>query len=77
VIKGKEFRDVTAMPLSTKLKFHHFSEVLSSGECRITHRVKATGALAPILRFTLRRKLKAKMPHALKALIAKAENSDG
>jgi len=71
-IDGKEFKNVTIMPLGTTLKFHHFSENISPGRCRITHRVHAKGLLAPILRLTLRRKLKAKLPHALQALIVKA-----
>jgi len=72
VVEGREFKDVTIMPLGTTLEFHHFAENLDNNKCRITHRVSCKGSLAPILRFTLRRKLKKKMPCALKALIIKA-----
>lgn len=76
VVEGREFKDVTIMPFGTTLEFHHHTENLDSSRCRITHRVNCKGPLAPILRFTLRRKLKTKMPRALKALIIKAGEDD-
>lgn len=63
------FKDITEMPLGTTLEFQHSVESLPSGNVRIAHSVYARGLLAPMLRFTLRRKPKAKMPRALEALI--------
>lgn len=66
------FKDITKISLGTTLEFQHSVESLPSGSVRITHRVYARGLLAPMLRFTLRRKLRAKMPRALEALIRRA-----
>lgn len=72
VVVNKEFKDVTTMPFGTILEFHHLAESIDHKNSRIIHRVHCKGRLAPILRLTLRRKLKKKMPGALIKLIEKA-----
>ncbi len=67
------FSDETKMPF-TRLKFHHSIEKVSENRYAVTHRVEAEGLLAPLLRFTLRKKLVKGLPRAMDKLIAMAEH---
>ena len=69
VIDGKASKSVTSMPFGTKLEFRCLVEKLDSGKTMITHHMRARGLLAPLLRFSMLPKLKAKMPQALSRLV--------
>ena len=73
VINGKASKSITAMPLGSSLEFRCLIEPLDSGKSLITHHIRAKGPLAPLLRFSMRPGLKAKMPLALKKLTSLAK----
>ncbi len=65
------FHHVTEMPLATTILFSHNIHKQEQG-AMISYQVVAKGPLAPLLRLTLRKKLKKSIPLALKALASLA-----
>lgn len=64
--------ETTHMPL-TSLVFTHRLDKTNDKQVRITHSLKVSGLLAPLLWLTMRFQLKKSIPHALKNLVQKVE----
>lgn len=74
VEKNKHHSDKTAMPL-TQVIFHHSIVPHDPYKIRVVHHIKATGLLAPLLYFTMRKKLQKGLPEAVERLVKLAETT--
>jgi hypothetical protein len=70
----KKYVSITRMPFTT-LSFTHTITEISRSQVEISHLVEIKGLLTPILRFTLGKKLKKRLPLAVNGLANQAETS--
>jgi hypothetical protein len=72
IVPNEAHSDVTHMPFTT-LVFSHKLKKISETHVQITHHVKVSGLLAPLLALTMRFQFKKSVPKALKNLVKKVE----
>ncbi len=73
IVPNEAHSDTTHMPFTT-LVFSHKLEKINANQVKITHHVKVTGLLAPLLALTMCFQFKKSVPQALKNLVKKVEN---
>lgn len=72
--QDKSHCETTYLPFTT-LQFNHTLEEISDRQVKITHNLKVSGLLSPLLWLTMRFKLRNTIPEALTNLVQKLENS--
>lgn len=72
---NKSFRDRTFLPLTTLDFFHFYVPATEGKKARIIHRVEMRGLLTPIFKRVVGSKIQKGLPHAVRSLIAQAQES--